>query len=63
MDDFWDVASCSLVEIYRCFKSTYCLHLQSSEMSVTFYATALHNILEDSHFHTRPIENQQCHWV
>jgi hypothetical protein len=24
----WDVAPCSLVEIYQCFRKTYCLHHQ-----------------------------------
>jgi glycogen synthase len=28
MDVFWDVASCSLVEVYRRFRSTCCLHHQ-----------------------------------
>jgi hypothetical protein len=23
---FWDVTSCSLVEVYQCFRGTYCLH-------------------------------------
>jgi hypothetical protein len=25
---FWDIASCSLVEIDRCFTGAYCLHQQ-----------------------------------
>jgi hypothetical protein len=23
---FWDVVPCSLVDVYRCFRGTYCLH-------------------------------------
>jgi hypothetical protein len=25
---FWNVAQCSLVVIYRCFREAYCFHLQ-----------------------------------
>jgi hypothetical protein len=27
-DVFWDVAPCSLLEIYLCFRGAYCLHHQ-----------------------------------
>jgi hypothetical protein len=29
---FWDVATCSLVEIDRRFKGAYCLHQQGDDM-------------------------------
>jgi hypothetical protein len=47
MTVFWDVAPCSLVEIDRQFRGTYCLHLNTSRMSVNFYETIRHNIPED----------------
>jgi hypothetical protein len=57
---FWDVAPCSLVEVYRYFRGACCLHHQGalimeaaikSEKSVNFYQTAWRNIPEDSHLH------------
>jgi hypothetical protein len=30
---FWDVTSCSLVEVCRCSRGNYCLHLQSRRVS------------------------------
>jgi hypothetical protein len=51
---FWDVAPCSLVEIDRSFRGTYCPELMmgalsSSETSMNFYQTVLRNIPEDGH--------------
>jgi hypothetical protein len=28
MTAFWDIAPCSLAEVYRCFRDAYCLHHQ-----------------------------------
>jgi hypothetical protein len=46
---FWDVAHCSLVEIYWCFRSDYCLHRQGDDVggskgvwNVRSTATKLH---------------------
>jgi hypothetical protein len=51
LDKYRDVATCSPVEVYRCFKGAYCLHLQgevesarTSETSVNFYRTTRRNI-------------------
>jgi hypothetical protein len=33
-DDFWDVASCGLVEINRRFEGAYCLHHQGDALVV-----------------------------
>jgi hypothetical protein len=55
MTDFRDVVSCGLVEVYRRFRGTYCLHYQgndpvmmaavnSCETSVRFCSTTRHNI-------------------
>jgi hypothetical protein len=30
---FWDVAPCSLVEVYRRFRGAFCLHYQGDEYS------------------------------
>jgi hypothetical protein len=57
---FWDVAPCSLVEVYRRFRDACCLHYQSEialmmeaastfETSVNFYQKTRRNILEDGH--------------
>jgi hypothetical protein len=56
---FWDVAPCSLVEVYRRFRGAYCFHHQgddngvanTSKTSVNFYQTTRRNILEDSHLY------------
>jgi hypothetical protein len=49
---FWDVALCSLVEVYRRFRGAYSLHHQGVAlimvMMANIYQTSLHNILEDS---------------
>jgi hypothetical protein len=60
MTVFWDVAPCTLVEIYWCFRGACCLHLialmmevaSTSDTSVNFYQTTRCNISEDSHLHT-----------
>jgi hypothetical protein len=39
---FWDVMSCSLVDIYQCFEGTCCLHLQTT---LNIYQTAWPYIL------------------
>jgi hypothetical protein len=66
MTVLWDVAPCSLVEVYWCFKGAYCLHHQgdqsslialmveavsTAETSVIFYQTTLP---EDSHLRYLP---------
>jgi hypothetical protein len=65
---FWDVAPCSLVEIFRRFRGACCLHhlgdekaAGTSETSVDFYQSTRHNIPEDSHLHTRRRENLKSH--
>jgi hypothetical protein len=35
--------------------------VRTSETSANFYETTRPNIPEDSHFHTRRLENLQCH--
>jgi hypothetical protein len=45
---FWDVAPCSLVEVYRRFRGACCLHHQG-------------DIPENSPFHTRLRENLKSH--
>jgi hypothetical protein len=56
---FWDVAPCSLVEVYRRLRAiTLTMEAAStSETSVNFYQTTLRNIPEDSDLHTRSREN------
>jgi hypothetical protein len=58
MTVFWDVAPCSLVEVYQCFRGACCLThrgaltmeaASASETSVNFYQTTWHNIPEASH--------------
>jgi hypothetical protein len=44
---FWDIASCTLVEIDQRFGGTYCLHHQGNHHQTTWL-----NIPEDSHLHT-----------
>jgi hypothetical protein len=34
MTALWDIASCSLVEVYRRFRGAYCLHYHGDESSV-----------------------------
>jgi hypothetical protein len=63
---FWDIAQCSLVQVDRCFRGTYCLiraivlmieAVRASETSVNFYKSTLHNIPEGCHLHTRRRNN------
>jgi hypothetical protein len=63
MTVFWDVRLCCLVEAYRRFRGTCCLHHQgdeslitlmmeaasTTETSINFYSSTWRNILEDSH--------------
>jgi hypothetical protein len=56
MTVFWDVAPCSLVEVYRSFRGVCCRPDDGGSKhltSVTFYQTTRRNIPEDSHLHTR----------
>jgi hypothetical protein len=64
MTDFWVVAPCSLVEVYRRFTGACCLRYQGPddegstyETSVNFYQTTRRNNPEDSHLHTGRREN------
>jgi hypothetical protein len=50
--NLWVVTSCSLVEVYQCFRGTCYLHSQGSETLVKFYQTRQHINPEDSHLHT-----------
>jgi hypothetical protein len=57
MSVFWDVALCSLVEVYRRFTDAYCLlssfialileAVSTSETSFSIYKTARYKIPED----------------
>jgi hypothetical protein len=55
---FWDVAPCSLVEIYRRFSDAYCPHHQGA--SVNFYQTTRRNIPEDSHTQLKLLTFVDC---
>jgi hypothetical protein len=64
MTIFWDVAPCSLVEIYQLLERhtasiirEMVMAVSTSEMSVNFYQTTRRNIPEDSHLHTHRREN------
>jgi hypothetical protein len=63
MTVFWDIAPCSLVEIYQRFGGAYFLHHQSdhavstSETSMNIYQTTRRNIREDSYLRIRRREN------
>jgi hypothetical protein len=63
---FWLVAPLGLVEVYRRFRGTSCLHHQgalmmeaesTSETSANFFQTTRRYNPEDSHLHTRRGEN------
>jgi hypothetical protein len=49
VDVFWDVASCSLVDIDRHYRRAYCLRHQGNEMLVNIYQTIWRSIPEGSH--------------
>jgi hypothetical protein len=55
MTVFWDVASCSVVETYRRYRGTYCLHHQGDRRSTR------RNIEENSHLYNRRRENLKSH--
>jgi hypothetical protein len=59
MTIFWDVAPCSVVEIYRCFSCLISLMMEAVS-TVNFYQTTRHN-MSDSNFHTRHRENLKSH--
>jgi hypothetical protein len=67
MTVFWDVAPCSLVEVYQNFKGACCLILlnmeaaSTSEVLTNFNHTTQCNISEDSHLHTCHNENLTSH--
>jgi hypothetical protein len=65
MTVFWDVAPCSLVELYRHFRGADLMMeaASASETSVNFYQTTRRNIPEDSHLHTPRRENLKFHHV
>jgi hypothetical protein len=54
-DVFWDVAPCSLVEVFH--QALMMEAVSTYETSVNFYQTTRRNIPEDSHLHTRHQEN------
>jgi hypothetical protein len=72
---FWVVAPSILVEVYRSFRGACCFHHQddrllvalmmeaasTSKTSVNFYQTTRRNTPEDSHLHTRRLENLKSH--
>jgi hypothetical protein len=68
---FWDVAPCSLVEIYRLLEvlaasifRAIALMMEAVsifETSVNFYQITRRNIPEDSNLHTRRRENLKSH--
>jgi hypothetical protein len=49
---FWDLSSCSLVDVCRCFGGTYCLHLQGQRVSWASKQYLPHDIPEDSNLHS-----------
>jgi hypothetical protein len=64
MTIFWDVAPCSLVEVYRYLRGLIALiikALSASETTANLYQTTRLNIPEDSHLHTRRRENLRSH--
>jgi hypothetical protein len=71
MTFFWDVAPCSLVEVYRRFREAYCLSLRgddgpedgaviTSKTSANFYETTRRKVPEDDHLHILRREDK-CH--
>jgi hypothetical protein len=55
----WDVAPCSLVEVYRRFRGACCPH--HPETLVNFYKSTRRNNPEDSRLHTPRRENLKSH--
>jgi hypothetical protein len=74
MTVFRVLAPCSLVDVCRRFRGSYCLHrlndwtlialmmeaVSTSETSINFYQTTIRNIPEDSHLHTSRRINLKC---
>jgi hypothetical protein len=61
-DVFWDVVSCSLIEIDWCFRGAYCLAMMTatvitSETLIDFYQTTWCKIPEDRYLHIHRHEN------
>jgi hypothetical protein len=72
MTILWDVAPCSLKEVYRRFRDAYNIQhptedggddkgSKHSETSANVYQTKPRNIPEDSQLHTRRLENLKSH--
>jgi hypothetical protein len=61
MTVFWDVAPCSLIEVYWCCRGACSHHNQGDGYSTNFYQTAWRNILEESHLHTCHCKNLKSH--
>jgi hypothetical protein len=62
MTVFFDVAPCSLVEVYRRFNGACCLQQMmeaagTSDTSVNYYQATRRKIPEDSHLHSRRRQN------
>jgi hypothetical protein len=57
----WDVAPCSLVEIYRHFRGACCIHHQGDKSQN--YQTTRRNITGDSHLLTRLRKNLKSYHV
>jgi hypothetical protein len=56
MTIFWDVTSCSLVEVNQRFRNACCRHHQGD-----YRQTTRRNMPEDSHLHIRHRENLISH--
>jgi hypothetical protein len=66
MTVFWDVAPCSLIQVYTDVSEVQGIVLMmeaaiTSETSVNFYKTTRRNMPEDSHLHTLRHENVKSH--
>jgi hypothetical protein len=62
MTVFWNVAPCTLEEVYRRLLIDMMMEAAStSETSVNFYQTTRRNIPEDNHLNTRSSENLKYH--
>jgi hypothetical protein len=61
---FLDVSPCSIIEIDRGLRGTYCLHYETvstSETTVSFYETSWCNIPQHCPIHNRPREHLKSH--